>query len=73
MLRGGINRVTLTNELVLMLINIFATGVAGFLLGMHLYIKRFQIKKIWHWLGASCCGFVTGTVFAFIALLIDWP
>lgn len=64
---------TLSYELVLMLIHIIATGVAGFLLGMYLYLEHFQIKRIWHWLGAGCCGCVTGTIFAFIALIIAWP
>lgn len=63
----------LTNELVWMLINIGATGVAGFLLVLYLFLYRLQIKKIWRWLGGVCCGAVTGTIFAFVALLIDWP
>ena len=63
----------LTNELVLMLINIGASGVVGFLLALYFFLYRLQIKRIWRWLGGICFGVVTGTLFAFIALLIDWP
>ncbi|MFZ3102896.1 MAG: hypothetical protein WA113_11990 [Desulfitobacteriaceae bacterium] len=63
----------LTNELVLMLINIGTTGVAGFLLVLYLFLYSLQIKRIWRWLGGVSCGVVSGTIFAFVALFIDWP